>query len=113
MKVQCLRLGLVTSFSICHFSFLICHCWIQFEAQQRTVDLAPVGRNVYRPELLSLTTNAPLGAQCRFLHRLASISISLLTEQDNARHHPRPHPSFIRDFVEGRRVHAVVRHSVI
>ena len=33
--------------------------------------------------------------------------------QPNARHHPRPHPTCMRDFVAGRRVHAVVgrRHT--
>jgi hypothetical protein len=30
----------------------------------------------------------------------------------NARHHPRPHATYIRDFVKGRRVHAVVRRHL-
>jgi hypothetical protein len=30
-------------------------------------------------------------------------------EPPNARHHPRPHSMYMRGFVKGRRVHAVVR----
>jgi hypothetical protein len=36
----------------------------------------------------------------------------LLFERPNARHHPRPRATYMRDFVMGRRVHAVVRLRV-
>ena len=33
-------------------------------------------------------------------------------KQHNAGHHPRPHTTYMRDFVMGRRVHAVVRRRL-
>src|SRR5947209_5404479 len=46
----------------------------------------------------------------RYLY-LASFyrSYTLLNPAPNARHHPRPYSSSMRDFMAGRRVHAVVR----
>ena len=84
------------------------------------LDAIPQTQRPAAPRNGASRQNVPSGTRCRLTTSVGQqqmqnteVEISYPSSQPpNARHHPRPYSTIMREFVMGRRVHAVVRQRV-